>query len=99
MSSEMPVAKKPNGYTKRGVACMRKMAESCSRQSNVLEHRDLSDDGDMESFLKDGEDHWKLGCLIRETAPKKRYMSKKDFEAWRKSLYELDDDKPLKVVL
>lgn len=88
----------PPKKSKRGIECLRKMARPTSSRGSVLEQRDLSDDEDMEKFLKDADDHWQVGCMLRNVQC--RRMSRKKFDEFMKSLdAPIDDDKPLKEMI
>lgn len=98
----MRTATPPDIPTKqRHIDALRKMARSSSHASSVLETRDVfASDDDMEAFIRDSQDHWRVGCLMRQCITRKHtYMTKAAFAKWKASLHAPDDDRPLKEVL
>ena len=55
----------------------------------------LTDDKAMEAFLEDKKDHFKVSCMMRKV--KTKHMTKTGFQQFKKSLFEIDEDKPLKA--
>ena len=98
MSTELQLDKSPR-LTKRSIGLLRQMARPSARPRSVLEPRNLAVDGDLEKFMRDASDHWKLACITREVFKGARRMSKRGYAKWKEKIFELDDDKPLREVL